>query len=298
MTLRNVTSPFLVVIAALGLITSATLWRKIQDNPDASVQSASWASAPFSQRSAPGRSAADKDEFEFTENEIARSRADKDDLGSKATSVYRSGAIEDQQYWESQKTRARALIPRSYPDLQEALGLDQAQTDELIDVILDHQFASFAQASTDPSSGDVDDPAKAYAERLANRESDLSRVLGPKYETWKEYRRTLFARQRLSQLRHALEVGPEPLSSTQQQLMFQLLRADPAHQTSIAGPIPVGRVAGSQSGSFNLESIEQHHSSLLEAAQGYLTPYQLKTLKGLLDESRVAGQTKTRVGYQ
>lgn len=183
------------------------------------------------------------------------------------------------------KTFARQATANNYPGVAEELGLSEAETSALLDLLQKHQalqnFMPQNYTSNDETIRQEIERASMEIPKLQNAE--LVALLGPsKYAKWQEYQPTLNAhRQWNLLLRNSRSRMPE-LSEQQTK---SLVAAIAAEQTRLAGGAKVPRSTSVTPSSqldqeeYDIKSKEESNARILEAARLYLDEQQYTAVK-------------------
>ncbi len=174
---------------------------------------------------------------------------------------------------QAQAARMRPKMERQYGALARQLGLNAAQTDQFMKLLVDKQVASADAAAAAMQAGDkgLNDPAAFAMLEAASRndiEAQIQTLLGDSgYAQYLQAVRVTGQTNTLGRLQ-ALLMGTEPLSDAQSGQLQQVLDAN--HINHISDKV----MADAQ-------------------AQGFLTPAQMKALQNLFQEQQ-AGQARRR----
>ena len=173
----------------------------------------------------------------------------------------------------AQTARMRLKMERQYGALAKQLGLNAAQTDQFMKLLVDKQLASADATVAAMQAGDnaLNDPnamAMLVAASRNDIEAQIQSLLGDSgYSQYLQAVRVTGQTSTLGRLQ-ALLIGTEPLSDAQLGQLQQLLDANNINHISDKV------MAGAQ-------------------AQGFLTPVQMKALQNLFQEQQ-AGQARRR----
>lgn len=170
--------------------------------------------------------------------------------------------LEDPDYRDAMKRQQKMMLPRMYPELQQALQLDPRQTDELYELLAEQQIRQMTEQRSPPfqNRNSPPDPAavREWQETMqrtqASYENEVASLLGDAgYQQWKNYKSTMPARSQIRELRSTLESAGVPLQpeqseklvaaiASQQQSQMQSAvtwRAVPPTGLSMVAPAPV-----------------------------------------------------------
>jgi hypothetical protein len=173
----------------------------------------------------------------------------------------------------AQAARMRPKMERQYGALAKQLGLNAAQTDQFMKLLVDKQLASADATAAAMQAGDkaLNDPTALAMLEAASRnaiEAQIQSLLGDSgYSQYLQAVRVTGQTNTLGRLQAAL-MGTEPLNDAQLGQLQQVLDAN--HINHISDKV----MADTQ-------------------AQGFLTPAQMKALQNLFQEQQ-AGQARRR----
>jgi hypothetical protein len=184
-----------------------------------------------------------------------------------------------------------------YPDLAEQLGMTPEQAEALFDLLQKQQSALVA-ASLAAGAGTQD---AAEFQRLRDnlvqqQEADLAAHLGPAHQQqWEQYRPTLEARRRISELHNMVASSGDPITSAQKQQLLNTILAEQqrrAGEESLRAYPNMDQRAKLDMELQNLKGREESYRRTQQSASAYLTPAQFAAMKTsqdrLIESSRRA----------
>lgn len=185
----------------------------------------------------------------------------------------------------------------TYPDLAEQLGMTPEQAEALFD-FLQEQQSDLAAASMAAGAGTQD---AAEFQRLRDnlvqqQEADLAAHLGPAHQQqWEQYKPTLEARRRISELHYIGASSGEPITDSQKQRLLNTILAEQqrrAGEESLRAYPNMDQRAKLDMELQNLKGREESYRRTQESASAYLTPAQFAVMKSsqdrLIESSRRA----------
>jgi hypothetical protein len=183
------------------------------------------------------------------------------------------------------KTMARQVTAKNYPGVAEELGLTEAETTALLDLLQKHQtlqnFMPEAYTSSDDTIRQEIERANVEIPKMQNAE--LVALLGPgKYGKWQEYQPTLKAHRQLNLL---LRNNRSSMPELSEQQTKSLVAAIAAEQTRLAGGTKVPRSTSVTPSSQldqeenDIKVKEESNARILEAARLYLSEQQYTAVK-------------------
>lgn len=184
----------------------------------------------------------------------------------------------------------RMLMERSFPDLDDALGLSPEEARKLVDLLAQQQERSSAAFRAARESGNPGAAAADAQERQRTEQAELQALLGSKYAQYQDYRDTLPVWQQRRDLRAVLDAEGAPLTDTQSKALMGALQSE---QRRITQEL---RQAASQGAAFSIpnRNSAERNQRLLNAAAPHLTPQQLDGYRGMLD--RAAAREQAMLG--
>jgi hypothetical protein len=205
---------------------------------------------------------------------------------------------------EMLKAQLRAILPMQFPDIGKELGLTPAETEKLLDMLVNHQMSITGDALSMLGNNGQQDAAamqetrRKVQEQQRSNQAELASFLGDKMPRYEEYQRTLPLRQQVTQLQGSLGTGNNALSDAQSK---QLIAALAAEQTQIQldrrnaprlpqqGP-PNPQAAIEQ----QLERAAEDNRRMVSAARSHLNPQQLDTYRQMLEQQQNLQRTLIR----
>ena len=212
--------------------------------------------------------------------------------------------MQQPQYREAMRARARLDMRRHYPGLMEELQMTQEEVDGLFDFLADQQVRSMEDNDALFMRGNSDEAQLREAQerfhaRAEQQRMELETYLGPKYQPWLEYQHTLGQRHRLAAVQSTLALGGAPLNEAQAKSVLGALVQEQRRQqqqirtqlgsTNAAGNTVNALVAMESSAApFPgheewLERQEQSNERLLNAVRSELSSKQFDQLKEMFD---------------
>ncbi len=143
--------------------------------------------------------------------------------------------LEDPDYREALRHQQRIMLPRMYPDLHNALQLDEEQERKLFDLLADQQMrtmtnarAAFALPGSTPPDETTMREWRAQQQRLqSERDAAITTLLGnAKAQQWKNYQGTLPARAQIRELRSELDAAGVPLERDQTEQLVAAIASE------------------------------------------------------------------------
>src|SRR5690606_25851340 len=132
---------------------------------------------------------------------------------------------------EMVRTMMRGAMGQMYPDLAEAMGFDQQETDAFFDLMARHQEEQAEDSAALLTAASQDAEARReiqrrLVEKQRQQENELSAYLGAKYGKWEEYQATSAARQSVDQLKARLAGAGNSLSDEQVSKLMDAFSAE------------------------------------------------------------------------
>lgn len=128
---------------------------------------------------------------------------------------------------EAERAMQRAQMARTYPDIEQALGISAQEKRRLFDLMSDS-----GEAAVSLMAGSALDPAqrleaqRKVVEVERARQMAVSTLLGSRYATWEEYQSQTQARRQVDQLREMLSASDAPLTQFQSQQLIPVIAAE------------------------------------------------------------------------
>ncbi|MET0497494.1 MAG: hypothetical protein ABW106_04370 [Steroidobacteraceae bacterium] len=142
--------------------------------------------------------------------------------------------LADPEYRDAMKRQQKLMMPRMYPDLQEALQIDSKQADELFDLLAEHQIRGMTDARP-PFLNRESPPDEAAIRAWSEKQQQLQSVKDAEIVTllgdagaqqWKNYNNSMPARMQLRELRSTLESAGVPLEREQSEKLVAVIAAE------------------------------------------------------------------------
>jgi hypothetical protein len=200
--------------------------------------------------------------------------------------------FKDPKMKEVMRNQQSMGIRMMYGDLSKELGLSQAQTDKVMELLLDRQMGA-SEKAMDAVDGAQSDPAKmeqagADADKtVANYDEQLKALLGPEGMTkLNEYERTAGDRMAIQQFTNSFNSAGQPLDDNQRAGLLQIMKEE--RMKTPAGPLEPGNknvsaaMRSMQTGEGleqALENQRQLQQRVYARAHTVLTPDQMITLE-------------------
>lgn len=184
--------------------------------------------------------------------------------------------MKDPEYRKARISQARMTLKRVYTDLQEELGMSDAEVERLYDILAEQQAGG-----------------------TTNSQQALRDLLGPgRQAKWQEYQQTLSARSRASSMTAMLAQSGHPLTEAQLRPLTtaliaeeKYLRQNPSALSIPGGLTPEAR-AMLQEEQVNRQ--EESNRRYLEAAAPYMTPQQLALVRETLENQVAISRASAR----
>lgn len=197
------------------------------------------------------------------------------------------------------RSMMRGILQTQYPDVGAELGLSEAETSKLFDVLMRQQLDVGADA-TSLLAGTISDPGamreaqRKVDEKTRASEAELAALLGDKYKSFQEYQATSAARQQVSQLQTMLG-SANALSESQSKALVKAFAAVQARTLAEQrnGPAMAGGNAQEMLES-QLKMVEDNGRRLLEASSPHLTIAQYEIYKRQIEQQ--AGMLRMIMG--
>lgn len=205
--------------------------------------------------------------------------------------------LNDPEYRAAMRSQQRMMLTNRYADLGEALGLQPAEVNGLIELLVDQQVARMNerppfQPNIAPDPAAMGEWSRRMQQLQLDQDRQVADLLGEaKLQEFKDYQRTEGARVQVNQLRQLLAGSGEPLTAEQSQPLVKALAAeqDRSQQDmqTVFHSAGNGRLSTEEQArrvETNLEQTLQAHRRLHDAASQYLTSTQLDQLDRLLKQ--------------
>ena len=188
--------------------------------------------------------------------------------------------MKDPKMVQLMAARTKAQLALRYSGLFGQLKLNQAQGAKFMNLLVEKQSAGLDVVSAATASGITD--LKEIGQMIAKTQSDLNQeikaTLGDAgYAQYQSFSQAQVQRDVISTLQQSLAPSQSPLTTAQYQRMVQIL-AQTGPQSG-NGPTPPVGVTGALPTSNNPSGLITN--ATLAQAETALSPFQLKTLKGL-----------------
>jgi hypothetical protein len=183
----------------------------------------------------------------------------------------------------------RGILQAQYGDLGRELGLSEAETNKLFDVMARQQLDLTADAAgllagtvTDPNA--MRESQRKVDEKTRANEAELAALLGDKYRSFQEYQATAAARQQVTQLQNMLG-SANALTESQSKALVKAFSVVQARTLAEQRNAPA--IAGSNSKEMlenQLKVVDENNRRLLEASSQHLTIAQYDIYKRQLEQ--------------
>lgn len=205
--------------------------------------------------------------------------------------------LQDPEYRELMRTQQRTGLEQVYADVKPLLGLSDAESERLIDLLTEQAVRSMEQPRpmlSPRSAMSPDDPSvlemqRAMQEQRQRNETEIAALLGPKYRDWQEYQQNGWSRSQVTRLRHSLALTDEPLrpdqlkplveaiAREQRQINTQPLSGAPGTYAIGANAIPPPQMQARWAEDM-LDRTKQSQERIRRAVSGLLSPSQYEQL--------------------
>lgn len=185
----------------------------------------------------------------------------------------------DPEFCNAQKSQMRAALPQTYPDAAKALGLSQAESTALFDLLARQQEGVIDMSCGPPDASRQRPSGQALAQA---QEAELKALLGAaRFGEWQEYLPTREGRVRVNQLRTALAMSDTPLSEAQvEPLLATVLTEGKRRREETSSRIPpTDPRARLDFEEETIKLLEESHARLIGATQAYLSPQQVAVMR-------------------
>jgi hypothetical protein len=169
------------------------------------------------------------------------------------------------------RANVRAQTKRMYFDLQSKLGLTDAQTSDLLDLLADEHTVGFKG----PRNHDPEQAREYWETEQAKRKAAIDNLLGSaKAVAFEEYQKSMPVRSELMTIAQQLDGVETPLTDSQRSRMLDALVAE---RERIPMPIFSQGTSPEESTKAYDEWQTDYEKRIAEAARGILTSEQLNT---------------------
>jgi len=198
-----------------------------------------------------------------------------------------------------------------HPGVAEALGLAQAETEKLFDVLAELEMERSAMPQVFGPDGQLDQAAmdemrRRQQEFQQRQEEALASLLGPDGpQRYREYENTRGARMEAANLGQTLQAKNTPLTEVQSRALTDIFVAEAQRQRDEAQAMQRQLQAGANSpedvarmrqASLDLQA--ERNRRILDAARGHLTAQQLEVLQSEFDHQLAMNRAATRLLMQ
>jgi hypothetical protein len=212
----------------------------------------------------------------------------KPDRGNWMQSIAK--VLKNPEMKKMMRTQQGMNTRRMYGDLTKELGLSQAQTDKVMEILIDRQMGATEKTMDAVNEGDPARAEQAGAEAeqaIADYDAQLTAVLGADgMAKLTEYERTTGDRMAMQQFTQSFSSAGQPLDDAQRTGLLQIMKEE--RLKTPAGPLDIGNknvtaaLRGMQSDEAMEQALEtqrQLQQRVLSRAHTVLTPDQMVTFE-------------------
>jgi hypothetical protein len=196
--------------------------------------------------------------------------------------------MEDPEYRAAMRMQQKMGILRMYSDLGQALQLQPAETEKLLDLLAEQQLQQMEGRPAGLNNGAPDPAAmqewqQKLAQQRAQNERDIAALVGDaKAAELQNYQKTLGARNQVRELSTMLANSAAPLRNEQMQPLIDAIATEQQRRSTEFRPArPADRASALED---NIKRLEQYNQRMHDAAASHLSSQQLERFDAILNQ--------------
>jgi hypothetical protein len=173
------------------------------------------------------------------------------------------------------KWQTRSMMARQYEDVGQALGLTQAESGKLIDLLADQMTRN--ATDTPKALGDRASMLKLAEENRARTNAEIANLIGEsRMPAWQEYQASLPQRGQVNMVGEQFQTMGVPLTDYQRQQLLNVVMEDRSRDLH---PVPTEGQTAEERIEASVKWQEEHDRQFLERARSIFTPEQYERYK-------------------